>query len=209
MKADNFFTQQEKDRIKAVVGDVETRTSGEIAVMVVDASDTYPEARILAGVVTGSLLSLGLVDYFFSGSLWYFVFLALVLSLLFGWLVEYLPAVKRIFTGKARIENQVSEQAIQEFFHKGLYQTRDDTGVLFFISLFERKVWVLADKGIYRKIDQQTLQSYADEVAKGIKSNKACEALCKEITSIGKILAEHFPIKSDDTNELDNAVIVG
>ena len=188
---------------------METGTAGEIAVIVVDQSDTYPEGQILAGTVIGSLLALITADFFFAGSLWAFVPMALGLAVLCGWLSNYLPAVKRFFTPDARFDIQVEDRALTSFYDKGLYKTRDQTGVLFFISLFEHKVWVLADKGIYEKIKQETLQKYAHDVALGIKTGKAAEALCSEIRSVGKILAEHFPIKPEDINELSNEVIVG
>ncbi len=175
----------------------------------VDRSDPYPEANILAGILMGGLLSLGITDYYFHASQWYFVSLALVLAVFFGWLANSIPPLKRIFTPGFRMENQVKEQAVQVFFEQGLYATRDNTGVLFFISLFEHRVWVLADKGIYEKINQETLQSHADTVALGIKQGAAAEVLSREILKVGDILAEHFPRRADDTNELSDEVIIG
>lgn len=209
MRAETFFSKDDNELISGAVREVETKTAGEIAVMVVDRSDIYPEGRILAGVVAGSFLSLIITDLLLAASLWWFVGLALGLGFLCGWLADYLPAVKRAFTPAARLETRVKEAAMAAFYEKGLYKTRDQTGVLFFISLFERKVWVLADKGIYKKIKPETLQTYARSVALGIKRGTAAEALCREIRDVGEILADHFPIKADDTNELSDEVIVG
>jgi len=44
-------------------------------------------------------------------------------------------------------------------------------------------------------------------VTQGIKKGEACDALCRTITDIGQILAEHFPVKPDDTNELPDEVM--
>ena len=98
-------------------------------------------------------------------------------------------------------------RAEQAFFEKGLYKTKKNTGVLFFLSLLERKVWVLADKGIYEKMDQETLNRFANEVSRGIKEGRACEALSQAIQEIGVLLSKHFPITSDDTDELSDDVI--
>jgi putative membrane protein len=209
MRAESFFSEQESARIAAAVREVELRTSGEVAVMVVDASDSYPEGRILAGAVLGGLSALGITDFFLAGELWLFVPLALALTALCGWLSGYLPGLHRFFIPAVRLEQQVTEQALIDFYQKGLHLTRDATGVLFFISLFEHKVRVMADRGIYEKISQQTLQRYADQVALGIKTGRASEALILEIRRVGEILAEHFPPRHDDENELDNEVIVG
>ncbi len=209
MKADTFFNEEEKKQISFTISEVEKKTAGEVAVMVVDDSDTYPESSILAGFFIGGSISLMITDQFFDASLWFFVPLMAILSITIGWLVKFMPDIKRLFTPKGHLEEKVSERALLAFYEKGLYQTRDDTGVLFFISLFEHKVWVIADKGIYEKITPDELQKYANDVAHGVKTGKAAEALCHEIEKVGIILAEHFPIKPDDTNELTNKVIVG
>lgn len=209
MKAESFFTEADKEKIAAAIGEVETRTAGEVAVMVVDESDDYPEGQIIAGVVTGSLVALLIADLFFADSLWVFVVAALILSAAAGLLVSYLPAARRLFVPDARMQAKVRQRALVAFYEKGLGDTRDDTGVLFFISLFERKAWVLADRGIYEKIPRADLEEYAGGVAAGARSGHAAEVLCSEIRNVGKILARHFPIKDDDTNELSNEVIIG
>ena len=209
MKAEIFFSAEEQKKIEAAIFEVETRTAGEVAVMVVDQSDTYPEARILAGVLLGSLLALIVADLSFADSLWFFVPAAALFAMLIGWGVKFLPQVLRVFIPGTRLESRVQDWAVRAFYEKGLYLTRDDTGVLFFLSLFERKVWILADKGIYTKISQEKLQEYAAEMAKGVKEGRAAERLCSEIKNVGDILAEHFPIKPDDTNEISNKIIVG
>lgn len=208
MKADNFFTPEEKDNIAKSIGEVEKKTTGEVAVMVVDTSDNYPESIVLSGLLMGGVLALLLTDLFFNDSLWIFLPLAVLFAFVFGKLTNKFPKVKRYFIPKARIEEEVEQRAIQAFYEKGLYKTRDNTGVLFFISLLEHKAWVLADTGIYNKISQEILHEYAVSIATGIKEGRAAQALCQEILKVGEILGEHFPIKEDDTNELPDQVLM-
>ncbi|MCI5121084.1 MAG: hypothetical protein D3908_07840 [Candidatus Electrothrix sp. AUS4] len=209
MKSETFFSAAENADITRTIQEVELQTSGEVAVMVVEQSDFYPESRILAGVLIGSLLALGITDLLLDDSLWGFLPLAATFSLLIAWLVDYLPMVRKIFVSGARLEEMVREQAVQEFFKQGLHKTREATGVLFFISLFERRVWVLADQGLNGKISQESLQAYAADIAKGIKEGRAAEVLCLEIRRAGTVLAEHFPVRDDDINELSDQVIHG
>ena len=110
--------------------------------------------------------------------------------------------------GIRRKEEAVRLRAERAFFEKGLYKTKKNTGVLFFLSLLERKVWVLADKGIYEKMDQETLNRFANEVSRGIREGRACEVLSQAIRKIGGLLSQHFPITSNDTDELPNEVVV-
>jgi putative membrane protein len=209
MKAETFFTDSDSVKISQAIERVEKHTAGEIAVMVIDQSDDYPAAQLLAGITIGGIPALLISDFFGGGSIWVFLTLFLFFGIGFGWLSSYVPFLKRIFIPQNRLETRVREKALTAFYDKGLYKTRDETGVLFFISLFERKVWILADKGIYAKIDQATLQEYASDIALGIKNKNATAALCREIDNVGRILADNFPIKADDSNELSNEVIAG
>lgn len=209
MKAENFFSESENADIAAAIEAVENNTAGEIAVMVVDESDSYPEGNILSGVIVGGLISLVITELFFQDSLTVFMIFFAGLSLVAGFITEHIPALKRIFISKNRVDELVREQAVQSFYEKGLHKTRDATGVFFFVSLFEHKVWILADKGINSKITPEELQVYASEMAKGIRRGRAAEILCREISNLGEVLAEHFPVKDDDVNELSNQVIVG
>ena len=130
---------------------------------------------------------------FFHESLHAYIPLSFVLFFPFRWIGAKFPRLKLVFIGPHRKEETVHQRAIQAFYEKGLNQTKHHTGVLFFLSLLERKVWVLADKGIHGKMDDTTLNRFANMVSQGIKDGRACEALCQAIEGIGELLAEHFP----------------
>jgi len=206
-KADQFFTAEEKERLKDTTHKVESRTIGEIVIMVVDRSDRYLEAEVFGGILLGSLLSLILTLLFFHFSIWSYIPLSFILFFPCRVLFQKIDALKRFFIGIRRREEAVRLRAERGFFEKGLYKTKKNTGVLFFLSLLERKVWVLADKGIYEKMDQETLNRFAHGVSRGIKEGRACEALSQAVQEIGELLSRHFPITPDDTDELPNAVL--
>jgi putative membrane protein len=207
LKAERFFTAEEKERLKATTHKVESRTIGEIVVMVVDYSDHYIEAEVLGSVLLGSLLSLILTVLFFNSSLWSYIPLSFIFFFPCWVLFIRVEALKKIFIGIRRKEEAVRLRAERAFFEKGLYRTKKNTGVLFFLSLLERKVWVLADTGIYEKMNQEILNRFANEVSKGIKEDRACDALSQAIQEIGGLLSQHFPITPDDTDELPDHVI--
>lgn len=209
MKAETFFSEAENQRIAATIAGVENKTSGEVVAMVVAASDTYPEASLLAGLTIGGLAALVITDFFLADSLGYFVPLLVGSAILVSSLAKLFPPLLRLFIPGRRLETRVAERALRAFYEKKLHATRDNTGVLFFISLLERKVWILADSGIYQKISQDALMAHANDIAVGIKHGQACNALCSQIEAVGIILARHFPIKADDANELSNQVLTG
>ena len=209
VKAERFFSGEERERIKKAVRDVECCTIGEVAVMVVDSSDRYIEAEVLGGVFLSSFISLILTMAFFHSSLWWFILLSFVFHYPARYIFYKVPHLKTVFIGPRKKEQTVMQRAERAFYEKGLYKTRENSGVLFFLSLLERKVWVLADVGIYKKIDQETLNRFAETVSQGIREGRACEALCRAIEDSGKVLALHFPMKPGDTNELSDEIITG
>ena len=208
LKSKKFFTEEERTRIREATKSVESRTIGEIAVMVVDSSDRYIEAEVIGGVLAGSLLSLIVSILFFHASLWVYIPLSFLFFFPAWILFKKIPAARMMFIGLKKREETVRERAVRAFYEKGLYKTRKNTGVLFFLSLLERKVWVLADRGIYEKIDQETLNRFAKNVSQGIRDGRACDSLCQAIKEAGELLARHFPITPDDTDELSDEVMV-
>ena len=206
-KSERFFTAEEKERLKATTHEVESKTIGEIVVMVVDHSDHYIEAEVLGSVLLGSLLSLILTVLFFHSSIWSYIPLTFIFFFPCWFLFIRVEALKKLFIGIRRKEEAVRLRAERAFFERGLYRTKKNTGVLFFLSLLERKVWVLADKGIHEKMDQGTLNRFANEVSKGIREGRACDALSTAIQEIGVLLSQYFPITADNVDELSDEVM--
>jgi putative membrane protein len=207
--SERFFTEPEKEKIVATVCDVESRTVGEVVVMVVDSSDPYVETEFVGGLLGSSSLSLVLSVLLFHASLFWFIAFTLLFIIPFYFLFARVASLKALFIGARRRDEVVRERAMMAFFEKGLHRTRENTGVLFFLSLLERKVWVLADRGIYDKIGQETLNQFAIEVSRGVKQGRVCEALIEAIQGVGRLLSAHFPVKPGDINELPDKVITG
>ncbi len=206
-EAEAFFSVEDQERIRKAIVDVEAHTSGEVATMVVDRSESYREAEILGAVLVAGLLALIVAVLFHHITIWSYVPMVFVLFLPAWLLIRHIPRMGLPFVARRRIEEAVQERAFRAFFEKGLHRTRDETGILIFISLLEHKVWILGDRGINEKIDPESWQALAQQVAEGIKANDASEALIRVIAQCGEELRKHFPRKSDDTDELSNLLI--
>jgi uncharacterized membrane protein len=98
--------------------------------------------------------------------------------------------------------------AEKEFYKLNMHQTRDNTGILLYLLLEEKQFYILADKGIHQKVGDDTWLKVRDEIQSHFKEGNFCRGILWGIDRVGKILAEHFPIKSDDTNELSNEVVI-
>jgi putative membrane protein len=204
---DNFFTPGERQRIRQAVTAAETGTSGEIATMVVARSDSYREAVTLGAVLAAGLVALVIAVAAHHITIWTYLPLTLLAYFPCRLLISRLPALQRPFITRERLHESVRERAVRAFYEKGLYRTRHETGILIFISLFERKVWILGDRGINSRIAPESWQMLAQTLTTGIRDGRACDALCGVIASCGEELARHFPREADDRNELADELL--
>lgn len=207
LTAQTLFSDAEKERLEAAVRQAESRTSGEIVPLVVDESYDYPQAELI-GAGFFSLATAATASWAFGGSSqWVFLPLFLLLFFPFRCLLRRLPGLKRRLIHPGEIAAEVEEKALVSFIEQGLNHTRDETGILILVSLFEHRVFVLADRGINNQVPKETWDEIVRIVTEGIRSDRTCEALCTAITRCGDLLEAHFPKKTDDTDELPNLIL--
>lgn len=206
--AKELFSAEEQERIRQTVARAERHTSGEIATMVVAESNSYPEAEVMGGVLVGGLVSLIIAIAIGHITIWTYVPLVIIFFLPLRFLFRALPSLKLPFVGRRRVDDAVRNAAVRSFFEKGLHRTRHETGILIYLSLLERKVWILGDRGINEKIAPDFWADHAHALAEGVKEGKACDVLCKLIEDCGAELVAHFPHRHDDVNELSDHLIV-
>lgn len=208
-KAQSFLTKEEQDAIIKCVQAVESKTSGEIVPVIASTSYEYPRAGLIGGLIAGLLIGLGGTLALGREDMWTFLALFLGGFIVISRLLDALPALKKPFISKREMREEVEEAAFTAFYQHGLHRTRDLTGIIIYVSVFERSVQVLADKGINDKVDPAVWQEVVALVTDGIRAGNPGEALCKGVTRCGELVVEHFPVKPDDTDELPNLIIEG
>ncbi len=105
-------------------------------------------------------------------------------------------------------KNSIRSLAEEEFAKLGMAETRDKTGILIFVLLKERQFYILADSGINEKVEQTVWDSVRNNMQNEFKNGNYLLGILSAVEQVGKILSKHFPIKSDDTNELSNKVVI-
>ncbi len=202
IRAKDFFSRAEKEKIRQAVEAAERNTTGEIAVALVAQSDQYREAETLGAFCLSAFISLVLVVAFHHITIWFYIPVTAILFFPSLYLFKQIPQLKLTFLGEKRVDEAVRERAVYTFFQKGVHNTKEQTGILIFISLLERKVWILGDRGIDRKIKAEFWQSLAGELATGIRERRTFESLCDAIRKCGYELSRHFPERYEEQNQL-------
>ena len=213
MNMAKVFSESDLEAVRRAVGGAERRTSGEIVPYVVGASDDYLEAS-WRGATLGALLgALAAALVHELAGLWGGWFAAWVVAPpLAGGAIGFLAAtflhpVRRLLIDDATVERNVRRRAEQAFLHEEVFRTRDRTGILVFLSLFERRVTVLADSGIAAVVAQGDWDAIVADLVAGIRAGRTAQALVEGIAACGAVLERHgVEIKPDDRDELSDAL---
>lgn len=103
-------------------------------------------------------------------------------------------------------KKSVRELAIREFHRLGMTNTRDRSGILFFLLLKDREFYILPDEGITKKIPQQFWDELARTTEKYFREKNFFEGIVEVIRKCGNVLSENFPPRQDDIDELSDKV---
>ncbi len=202
MRAEELFTGEARARIERAVQDAERSTSGEIVPMVVDRSHDYAGVRAAAAALCAFAGGVVVLAAPLDPLLW----LPPVQLVVFvgAWLLSDRRALLRLILPTGRCAEMVDRAAGLAFLEEGLTETRDRTGILIYVSLLEHRVEVLADRGINSVVEPGTWDGVVDTVLAGIRERRAEEGLADAIAQCGELLAQRFPPRADDTDELAN-----
>lgn len=207
-RVDAVLAKEAQDRVHAELVDVERRTVGEIVPVVLGRSDAHPSGEWRSGLallVLGSALLEGVLPWH---SPWLVILFQVVLGAIGFGLARALPGWKRVFVTQARATEVALEQASLEFQRLELHRTAGRTGVLIFVSLFERRVVVLGDAGIHAKVGDAQWARTRDAVLAGIRRHDLAAGLVDGVRECGEVLALHFPVGANDHNEIPDRLVV-
>jgi putative membrane protein len=118
------------------------------------------------------------------------------------------PTLARPFMTRAERAAAVRRRGFEAFHTLNVRSTRGSTGLLLYVSLFERTVWVCPDDAIAAKLGAAAWQPVSDLIAEGFRSGNPGSALAKGVREAGQILVTAFPGTAAHDNELPDAVRV-
>ncbi len=207
---DSLFSEADRGAIRAAVEEAERRTSGEIVPYVVPASDTYPNAA-WAGAALGALAapllawSVHRLAGLWGGQHFVWMVLPAAAGAALGYLLAAIPPVRRLLAGAATLDLRVRRRAAVAFLDEELFATRDRTGILIFLSLFEHRVVVLGDSGINRLVQPGEWDGIVRTIVAGIRAGRPGEAVAAAVRECGALLERCGVARcADDVDELEN-----
>lgn len=128
-------------------------------------------------------------------------------------IVAAIDAAEKKTSGEIRVcisskERPDAVAAAQERFEKlGMTNTRDRNGTLIFFAPLSQKFAVIGDAGIHTKCGADFWREITSEMHVLLRADKFTEAVVVAVEKVGNALAEHFPRRHDDTNELSDHIV--
>jgi uncharacterized membrane protein len=114
---------------------------------------------------------------------------------------------------RVHIENRckidVLDRAANIFAKLKMHKTQLRNGMLFYLSIDDRKFAILGDAGINAKVPENFWDSVKEAVLEQFKIGNQTEGLIKGIIMAGEKLKTHFPYQKDDVNELSDEISFG
>ena len=106
-------------------------------------------------------------------------------------------------------KEDVLDKAANMFHQLKMDKTALRNGVLFYLAVTDHKFAILGDKGINEKVPVDFWDNIKEVMLSHFKKQEFTEGLCKGIEMAGEKLKSHFPLQTNDTNELNNEVSFG
>ena len=101
------------------------------------------------------------------------------------------------------------DRAIQVFSELGVWDTEHNNGVLIYLLLAERRVEIVADRGISRHVPDAHWQAVVQHLGEHLLTGDFDSGLTQALQEVSALLVQHFPLQPDEANpnELCNRVI--
>jgi uncharacterized membrane protein len=110
---------------------------------------------------------------------------------------------KPLFTGQS-----ARERALDLFSHLRIWDTAHNNGVLIYLLLADRKVEIVADRGIDAKVGAAGWAKICKAMETDFKASNFSGGVIKGIAAVSHELAKYFPRHGANPNELPDAPVV-
>ena len=187
------LTQDEHTRIRSAKAAVEQRTAAEFAVVVVPVSDRYPFVGLvwaaIAALVVALIVALIAPDLELIEALAIQMVALVLFALLFDWMPVRLRLVPRHLK-----HVRAHQLAHREFAAHVIGGGSHGNRVLLFVSLGERYVEIIADRGTHGLVPEGTWDRIVTEFLATVKAGAVADGILAAIEACGQVLERHHPL---------------
>lgn len=212
-----YFTADEEGRIQAAIEQLEAGTGVQVLAAVIGKADHYPEAPWKAFALAASLTSLVLAIQAALDPPWivplqaaFYAIAVLGVGAAAALATTLLPPLARLLIPSARMEGEVEQYARGYFLEREIFGTRERTGILVLVSLFERKVVILPDTGLADRLPAGALAAVINCMRPQLSRGARFAALSAGLAAVEKaLLAAGFRGTPGAPDEIPTELVQG
>ena len=102
----------------------------------------------------------------------------------------------------------MKDRAALTFFDQRVHHTSSESGLLFYVSFFERQAVVLGDERVEKELGSEAIESLCSKFTQSLSNDASpAEAMIAIINEAGELLSEVLPQSDAEQNELAEALI--
>jgi len=195
------FDNAAREALTNCVREIEKTSDAELVLIVRARSGSYRHADYLFGSV---LAFAGLNFLLFSPVSFQVYWVAIDVALLFGLgalLSSRSNTIRYFLTTKKHRKEAVRTRAAAMFYEAGIANTEAEMGLLVYLSLLERRLELIADRGVLKGVPALGWNRVLFELHQAGKKPEP-ETLLKGLRELGDLLAQHLPATGENPNEL-------
>lgn len=100
------------------------------------------------------------------------------------------------------------KRAIDVFSQFHIWDTAQNNGVLIYLLLADRDFEILADRGIHQHVGNQGWEKISHKMEAMFRQGQFEKGVIYGIAQISALLMQHYPVDSENVNELPNTPII-
>jgi putative membrane protein len=200
----SVFDTAARTTLTNCIREIEKRTDAELVLIVRARSNSYAVANYLFGALLAFAgLNFLLFSPFNFHQFWVPIDIA-VLFIVAAYVSSRSNAIRRGLTREIVRNKSVREAAAAMFYEAGIANTRAEMGVLVYLSLLERRLELIADRGVLKAVPALEWNQALFELHQAGKQPHP-ETLSAGLEKLGVLLALHIPANAENPNELPDA----
>lgn len=106
------------------------------------------------------------------------------------------------------VDDSARERAVELFARLHVWDTEQNAGVLLYVLLADKRVEIVADRGIHRRVGEQAWESICASMQREFHEGRFQEGAIIGVQAVSDLLAAHFPPAADNVNELPNEPVI-
>lgn len=100
------------------------------------------------------------------------------------------------------------ERALQLFSELRVWDTEQNNGVLIYVLLADRDVEIVADRGVHARVGIGDWEAICREMESAFRAGNFADGAIAGIAATGRLLAQHFPRRRGDRDELPDKPVI-